>query len=330
MLYYRMNAKRLELCPCPPLPACVEEYFKYPEFEKDGKYPIPETRTIQLQPLRSHGKSRDAQWFFSMAEDDEVPMDLDPACQNLYMRLFDCRKEVADSEQKYPKEITTNCALRTIALTRPKTVLECMKLRGTFPPLLKILSKVYVDIVLKFEKELLQLNLLMWTTKIRCQSPTRQRKRKQATKLKYHTSPHISPPAPPNARNEAKGSLPPTPTTTANPSTNPPQFQLPNPPPLTISTPTSATNGTTHNPTPPESSLPNTNPTPDTTLVFYMADTGLNEDEDEDEDEDIPEGTDKEIKAELAYPQEEDKKRKRDSDQGVQTGSEKEEVKNVG
>ncbi|EFQ86106.1 hypothetical protein P3342_007929 [Pyrenophora teres f. teres] len=252
MLYYRMNAKRLELCPCPPLPACVEEYFKYPEFEKDGKYPIPETRTIQLQPLRSHGKSRDAQWFFSMAEDDEVPMDLDPACQNLYMRLFDCRKEVADSEQKYPKEITTNCALRTIALTRPKTVLECMKLRGTFPPLLKILSKVYVDIVLKFEKELLQLNLLI------------------------------------------------------------------------------ATNGTTHNPTPPESSLPNTNPTPDTTLVFYMADTGLNEDEDEDEDEDIPEGTDKEIKAELAYPQEEDKKRKRDSDQGVQTGSEKEEVKNVG
>ncbi|KAL7774383.1 hypothetical protein CFE70_005295 [Pyrenophora teres f. teres 0-1] len=227
-----MNAKRLELCPCPPLPACVEEYFKYPEFEKDGKYPIPETRTIQLQPLRSHGKSRDAQWFFSMAEDDEVPMDLDPACQNLYMRLFDCRKEVADSEQKYPKEITTNCALRTIALTRPKTVLECMKLRGTFP--------------------------------------------------RYSR-------------------------------------YCPN-----------ATNGTTHNPTPPESSLPNTNPTPDTTLVFYMADTGLNEDEDEDEDEDIPEGTDKEIKAELAYPQEEDKKRKRDSDQGVQTGSEKEEVKNVG
>ncbi|KAE8865702.1 hypothetical protein PTNB29_02849 [Pyrenophora teres f. teres] len=306
MLYYRMNAKRLELCPCPPLPACVEEYFKYPEFEKDGKYPIPETRTIQLQPLRSHGKSRDAQWFFSMAEDDEVPMDLDPACQNLYMRLFDCRKEVADSEQKYPKEITTNCALRTIALTRPKTVLECMKLRGTFPPLLKILSKVYVDIVLKFEKELLQLNLLMWTTKIRCQS----RHQTQETKPKGAYPP--LPPPPPTPQPTRRSS---------NSPTHPHSQSLP---------PTSATNGTTHNPTPPESSLPNTNPTPDTTLVFYMADTGLNENEDEDEDEDIPEGTDKEIKAELAYPQEEDKKRKRDSDQGVQTGSEKEEVKNVG
>ncbi|CAA9961889.1 HRDC multi-domain protein [Pyrenophora teres f. maculata] len=226
------------------------------------------------------------------------------------MRLFNCRKEVADSEQMYPKEITTDCALRTIALTRPKTVIECMKLRGTFPPLLKILSKVYVDIVLKFEKELLQLNLLMWTTKIRCQS--------QATKPKYHTSPHISPHS--ATKRKKRSQREPTPHSHHH-------RQLPNPPHSQSLPPTSATNGTTHNPTPPESSLPNTNPTPDTTLTFYMADTGLNEDEDEDEGEDKPECAGKKNKAELAYPQEEDKKRKRDSDQGVQTGSEKEEVR---
>ena len=61
---------------------------------------------------------------------------------------------MADSEEMYPDQITTYCALQTIALTWPNTVNDCMKFRGIFPRLLNILAKTYVGIVGKFGREL--------------------------------------------------------------------------------------------------------------------------------------------------------------------------------
>jgi ribonuclease D len=158
MLYHRMNAKRLEMKPCPPLPARVEETRLYSEYSPG----IPEPKPIYLQPLHPSGSSRQAHWFFSMEEDNEVSTDHDTDSEALYNRLVKCRERVAGEVEIYSRQLTTNCALRTIALTRPKTSDDCMKLRGLFPQLRKILAKEYAKVVTSFQEEIQRVRSMLF------------------------------------------------------------------------------------------------------------------------------------------------------------------------
>ena len=50
-----------------------------------------------------------------MEEDDEVPTELDTDSRALYDRLVEFRRKIANEEEIYPEELTTDCTLRHIA-----------------------------------------------------------------------------------------------------------------------------------------------------------------------------------------------------------------------
>ncbi|KAI4680943.1 uncharacterized protein J4E88_005448 [Alternaria novae-zelandiae] len=151
MIYHRLNALRLNMQPCPPLPARVEETRAYKE-HTSGVFPEP--KPIYLQSIHPHGSSRQASWFFSMEEDDEVSTELDTDSRALYDRLVELRQKIANEEEIHPGQLTTDCTLRHIASTRIATTDECIKLRGIFPQLRKILAREYAKVVNAFQEEI--------------------------------------------------------------------------------------------------------------------------------------------------------------------------------
>ncbi|KAH6872576.1 hypothetical protein BKA58DRAFT_148325 [Alternaria rosae] len=139
--------------PCPPLPARVEETRVYSEYASGV---IPEPKPINLQFIHPNGPSRQASWFFSIEEDDEIPTSLDTDSRALYDRLVEFRQKVANEEEMYPGQLTTDCTLRHIASTRLATTDECIKLRMIFPQLRKLVGKKYAKVVNSFQEEMQQ------------------------------------------------------------------------------------------------------------------------------------------------------------------------------
>jgi hypothetical protein len=61
MLFCRMNAKRLDMRPSPPLPACSEAYTEYSDFVSGA--PLLEPRMIKLRPVREAARGMNVVWF---------------------------------------------------------------------------------------------------------------------------------------------------------------------------------------------------------------------------------------------------------------------------
>lgn len=153
MIYHRLNALRLNMQPCSPLPARVEETRAYSEYTSGV---IPEPKPIYLQSVHPNNPSREASWFFPMEEDDEIPISLDTDSRALYDRLVEFRQKVANEEEIYSGQLTTDCTLRHIASTRLATTDECIKLRGIFPQLRKLVGKEYAKVMNPFQEEMQQ------------------------------------------------------------------------------------------------------------------------------------------------------------------------------
>ncbi|KAI1519076.1 HRDC multi-domain protein [Pyrenophora tritici-repentis] len=128
-----------------------EDYYTFEEFLKKG---FLDARELRLQPLHPGGNNPEAKWFFSMAEDHNVPKNLDPVSKNLYKLLLDGRDKLANHEGLHPREMIIDCALRTMALTRPQTAIDCEKLRGLNDDMRKDLAEYFSQIITKFEREL--------------------------------------------------------------------------------------------------------------------------------------------------------------------------------
>jgi hypothetical protein len=103
---------------------------------------FPTRKPIQVDRLRPGANIQEAAWFFSMEEDDEVLTNISTECQSLYGKLVACRKKIVQQLRWHPQDLSTNCALRNIALTRPSTTEECMRLRGLDPKLQRPASEV--------------------------------------------------------------------------------------------------------------------------------------------------------------------------------------------
>ena len=152
MLFQAMNANRLGMSPCPPLAARCEDYFQYHEMGGvDSAFPA--RKPVRVDRLRPGASIQEAEWFFSMEEDDETPTNLSTGCQSLYNKLAACRKQTAQQLRWHPQDLSTNCALRNISLARPGTVRECMRLRGLDSKYRKRLAKAYVDVVLALSRD---------------------------------------------------------------------------------------------------------------------------------------------------------------------------------
>jgi hypothetical protein len=131
MLFHRLNAQRLDMTPCPPLPRRSEEYMEF--FTKIVTAPVP----FQLEPIRAGATYLSADYFFALhkglEEDPEPEAELDAESQKLIDLLSSARDVQATRVVLLPLNVATDTVLRTIALHRPLSYEALMS-----PPGLKI------------------------------------------------------------------------------------------------------------------------------------------------------------------------------------------------
>lgn len=150
MLFHRMNARRLEMRPCPPLPRPTEEYMRF-----SREWPL--RKVLQLEPLRPGAHSLEATQFLwvhqGLEEDEESALELDENCQMLYNNLTVRRGEVATFWGLPHGHIATDSALRNVAKYRPYYVDECSELQGLgFEKHRKWLAHIWIACVWEFEE----------------------------------------------------------------------------------------------------------------------------------------------------------------------------------